>query len=185
MADSSFVRGRVRELEAGSRGDSYRDLAGKAGDYRGFFNATRDRAVTMITQSVLGVGIVAAVVAITLKTALSPFAPIPLDVHSLVYEAGTVFQDRTITTDGTAFYAQWAAAVIDVATGDPVPWCSGSGSFPYQPGHKVKEFPLATWVGNENCTPENLNPGTYFLRASWQWGTEQTSKDSEPFEVLE
>lgn len=136
-----------------------------------------------VSQTVVGIGVLTAVGTMFLQAVLP--APMPLTVNSLTYEAGIVSQDRTVVTDGTAFYAQWAAAVIDMSTGDIVPWCSGSGSFPYQPGHKVKQFPLAEWVGNANCTADSLNAGTYFLRASWQWGATQTSRDSEPFEVLE
>lgn len=138
-----------------------------------------------MSQALLGASIITAVGYAAINLVLSPLLPAPITVHSLTYQSGIVSQDRTIVTDGTSFYAQWAAAVIDTATGEAVPWCTGSGSFPYQPGHKVKEFPLAEWVGNANCTADSLNPGTYFLRASWQWGATQTSRDSAAFEVVE
>ena len=136
-----------------------------------------------VSQTAIGIGVLTAVGTLFLQSVLP--GPVPLTVNSLTYTAGLVYQDRTVITDGTAFYAQWSASVVDVDTGEVVPWCSGSGSFPYQPGHKIKEFPLADWVGNATCTPESLNPGTYVLQAAWQWGADQTSKTSDPFEVVE
>ena len=141
--------------------------------------------MSVITQTVFGVCILAAIGTVTVKSVLSPFAPRPLTVHSLTYEAGIVLQDRTIVTDGTSFAMTYTASVVDADTGRTVPWCHGSDSWNYSPGHKVAEIPLAEWVNNPACTPESLPVGTYFLRGGWQWGAEQVAADSAVFEVLE
>lgn len=109
--------------------------------------------------------------------------PIPIDVISLSYADGMVTQERTITTDQTAFYAQWAATVENADTGDSIRWCEGSGANAYPPGHRAVVFTLADWTGNQRCTPESLPAGRYALRASWRWGEHSTSRKSEVFEV--
>lgn len=134
-----------------------------------------------MTQTIIGIGVLAVVASAALQSVL-PGAP-PFTVHSLRYEAGTVYQDRAIVTDGVALYAEWAAAVIEVSTGNPVPWCIGSGAFPYQPGRFEKASPLEDWTGRSLCTGDSLLPGQYILRGTWQWGSGQTSHDSAIFTV--
>ena len=129
-----------------------------------------------------GVAALAAAGAIAVKAILP--GPAPIQVHELRFEAGIVYQDRTVTTNGEAFFAQWAARVEDAETGDVVPWCVGSGAWPYEPGRRSVSLPLPEWVGNDACTADSLPPGLYVPVAVWSWGDDQTSHRGLAFEVM-
>lgn len=130
-------------------------------------------ANTMIGAAIVGVAMNAIVGAVL------P-APTGIQVHGLTYQAGYVTQDRTVLVDGEAFYAQWAASVVDAETGDTVPECAGNGAAPYPPGRKAARFSLADWTGNEDCTVSVLEPGRrYVLRAVWSWGEKSVSASQE------
>lgn len=107
-------------------------------------------------------------------------APPPIVVHDLHFADGIIHQDRTvIAEDGdAAFFANWSAKFVDVATGEPV--CEGSGSWPYQPGRSKKPIPYREWVGDPECV---LMPGTYIPVAAWNWGYAGTSHQGEPFTI--
>lgn len=109
--------------------------------------------------------------------------PVPFVVHSLAYSEGVVTQDRTITTDEPAFFAQWTATVENADTGQSLRRCEGSGANGYPPGRMAVSFTLEEWTGRDNCTVASLLPGHYTLRATWRWGEESTAMKSEPFEV--
>lgn len=130
------------------------------------------------TQTVIGGGILA----VALNAALSLVLPDPtgIVVHGLTYKNGLVTQDRTVLTNEAAFYAQWAAMVVDAQTGDVVPGCMGSGAAPYPSGRKAVTFSLANWTGNPHCTIDSLEPGrAYDLQAVWSWGDDSVSAKQE------
>lgn len=130
------------------------------------------------TQTLIGMGAVG-LVAQTLLSAVLP-DPTGLVVHGLTYADGYVTQDRTVLTTEPAFYAQWAASVVDVETGDTVPQCTGQGAAPYPPGRKAVTFSLSDWTGNPLCNPLGLVEGkTYALRAVWSWGENSVSASQE------
>lgn len=134
--------------------------------------STTQLAVGVAALSMIGSGIVSLVLP----------QPAPFIVNGLRMDAGIITQDRTITTDQTAFYAQWAATVED-ATGESIRRCEGSGANAYSPGRKAVTFRLEDWTGKPGCTWESLPPGLYALRASWRAGEWSTSIKSETFEV--
>jgi len=136
-----------------------------------------------MTQTLIGGG--ALVLALNFAVQAILPQPTPIVVHGLTYLDGAVIQERTISTDQTAFYAQWAVTVENADTGESLIWCEGNGANAYPPGHRVVQFTLADWTGRTTCTPESLPPGRYALRASWRWGGDGTSAKSEPFEVVE
>lgn len=106
--------------------------------------------------------------------------PTGIKVHELQYSGGFVTQDRTVLTSGKAFYAQWAAMVVDAETGDAVPACSGNGAAPYTPGRKSVKMSLSDWTGNDDCTADMLETGRlYKLQAVWSWGDESVSASQE------
>lgn len=111
-----------------------------------------------------------------------PEAP-RIEVHAITYADGKVTQDRTVNSDAPVFRMHWSAELLDVATGETVPWCQGSGDFPYQTGRKAKTMPLAVWVGNPDCTPESLPPGRYEPLAVYAWGDKQVIGRGKVFEV--
>lgn len=125
----------------------------------------------------LGVMVVSAAGSLFLGAVLPDVRPI--EVHSLTYTDGIIQQERTITADGDVFYAHWTADILDAETMESV--CEGGGSWDYPVGYAVAKIPLADWVGDENCTPENLSPGTYIPRAVWLWGSDQTTQTGDPF----
>jgi len=108
-----------------------------------------------------------------------------ITVYDVVYAGGQVSQDRLVRAPdhNEAFFASWAATVINADTDDAVPWCDGRGSFPYKAGRKSVTMTLQEWVGSPTCTAESLPPGNYFLRGVWYWGAAQTSKDSGIFTI--
>ena len=117
------------------------------------------------------------------SNAVIPPAP-RIQVHSLTYEAGVVHQERTVRVGppATVFWAQWQAEVIDAETEAPVRGCVGNGSWNYAEGYRVFDIPLGEWVGQPiTCTPDIL-PARFYLRASWYWGEDQTSKESAVYE---
>lgn len=106
-----------------------------------------------------------------------------ITVHEITYDAGMVTQSRTVRTDdGGPFFAEWRAEVIDAETGEPVDACSGSGSWNYNAGHADVSMTLSRWTGTE-CTKHDL-PASFSLRATWRWGSDQTSGQS-PVYTLE
>lgn len=130
---------------------------------------------------VTGFAVLAGVMHLGLN-AILPALP-PMVVNDLRWQAGKIIQDRTIRAEGGAFYAGWAAGVVNADTGLSVRWCEGSGAFAYEPGRKVIEFALQEWTGRAECTAESLPPGRYFPRAVWSWGIHQTAKDGPIFEI--
>lgn len=100
--------------------------------------------------------------------------PKPITVHSLTYEGGAIFQDRTVTAEDEFFPAQWRAYVMDAATDKPIPECTGEGFWPYKTGRGTFELPLAEWTGNAACTVEFLRSygGEFYPVASWHWGND-------------
>ena len=102
----------------------------------------------------------------------------PIVINALSYAEGMVTQDRTVTGKGEVFFMGWSAEVVNMATGDPVPWCIGQGSYNYRTGRRVVEFTLPDWVGNAACLPESLLPGRYQLRAIWRAGDVQVIGNS-------
>jgi len=137
-----------------------------------------------MTQTLIGGG--AMVLALNFAVSAILPEPAPIEVHSLVYLAGEIYQERTITTDQPAFPILWTATVENADTGESVIWCEGNGVNGYPPGYRVVLFrSLADWTGRDECTVESLPPGRYALRASWRWGeSNSTSAKSEPFEVV-
>ena len=133
------------------------------------------------THMVVGSSVVAAAVVGVLGLVLPE--PQPITVHSISYEDGIVSQDRTVVAEGEAFYASWAAAVMRAEDDTPIAWCNGSGSWPYPTGRRKAAIDLPEWVGSEECTPDSLPPGEYYLKAAWYWGNNQTSARSEPFAI--
>jgi hypothetical protein len=100
------------------------------------------------------------------KRAAMP-APDPIVVHSLVLARDTIVQDRTVTTSGGKFEANWTAEIKD-ARGNVVPNCSGSGTWQYAPGRHVVTLSLAEWVGNPDC--ELPDQGRFQALASYRGG---------------
>ena len=136
-----------------------------------------------VSQAMAGFAVAVAVGHIAVQAVLP--APAPIIIHGITYDAGMVLQDRTVQTDEAAFFAGWAATVVNAATGESLRWCEGSGAFPYKPGRMVIEFTLPEWTGRAECTPESLPPGEYYLRGVWSWGDRQASRESASFEVRE
>jgi hypothetical protein len=130
---------------------------------------------------VVGMSLAAAVTQATL-TLILPEAP-PIDVHSLTYKDGLVYQDRTVTADSDYFPAEWRASIVDHLTRIPVDGCVGSGFWNYPAGRKVAEVPLTEWVGSDTCTPEYLRGlgGEFYAVASWHYGNSSTIATGEPF----
>jgi hypothetical protein len=129
-----------------------------------------------ITNLSVGIGAVSGFLVLVVG-AIAP-KPAPIQVHSLEFDGGIVHQERTVITDGETFFAWWRAEVVDAATGDPVPQCSGGGDWPYVAGYRVVDVPLGEWVGRpEDCTLDDL-PDQFYLRASWFWGDDQTNARS-------
>ena len=137
--------------------------------------------MTVMSQTVIGVVALVALGTGLIKT-ISPELP-RIDVHSISYAAGNITQDRTINTDKDVFRMHWTAVLLNAATGDVVPWCQGSGEFPYSAGRKAKTMTLPVWIGNAICTPESLPPGRYQPLAVYSWGDEQVIGHGEVFEV--
>lgn len=133
------------------------------------------------SQTLAGCAIMTSLCTLAIQT-IAP-APHPLDVHALryVHQDGQhyVEQDRTVRTDGPAFFAEWRAEVVSADSGKQV--CGGRGAWNYEPGRGAFRMTLAKWTGDVGCTA--LAPGDYFLRATWTWGADQTSARSEPFTV--
>ena len=136
-----------------------------------------------MTQLAVGMTAITAAATLALQSVL-PNAP-PITINSLRYDAGQVIQDRTIATDGQAFYAQWAVTVENAETGESLIWCEGNGANAYPPGTRAVVFSLQDWTGRDECTADSLPPGVYALRGSWRWGEDWTSAKSLPFEVME
>lgn len=110
-------------------------------------------------------------------------APPPITVHSLSYDAGLVTQDRTVIADGEVMLMTWGAQVVNAATGEPVPGCTGSGTWPYEAGRREFSMPLDRWVGSLACLPGMLEPGQYYLRAVYSWQHDAVTAASPMFEV--
>lgn len=168
------------QLEGTGGGGGVDRLVQQAGNRGGTNGYIRRRRMSGV-NTLIGVLAVAAIGSFGARVILP--APSPIQVHSIAMVEGRVMQSRTITVDGPAFYAQWAATVADAETGESLIWCEGSGANAYPPGSKEVAFTLEDWTGSERCTLDSLPPGVYVLRASWQWGEKTTSKVSEPFEV--
>lgn len=145
-------------------------------------------------------GIVASYLAVT-----AMLAPPPIEVHSLRYDGGFIYQDRTVTvrdesgpkddeTDdevdvvvvpsAARFFAFWNAQLIYADTGGVVEHCKGGGSWPYKAGRIVARIPLHEWVGSDDCTPDSLDPSRVYIPvAAWSWGDDGTSHEGEPFSI--
>lgn len=104
--------------------------------------------------------------------------PAPIIIHDLEYENGHVTQKRTVTSKDGVFFAQWRAEVVDYETNAPVIACTGAGSWNYSAGYAEPVFTLADWTGNPACDVDDL-PTSFYLRATWRWGDDQTSKSSD------
>jgi hypothetical protein len=137
--------------------------------------------MSMFSQTAIGAG--ALVLALNATLAVVLPSPPAISVHDLSYGDGMVTQDRTIRGTGDAFKIGWSATVINPTTDEPVPFCSGEGSFPYPIGRRAARMDLPTWTGRAECTPDSLSPGEYVLRATWSWGDQQTTATSEPFRI--
>lgn len=134
-------------------------------------------------------------VSVPVGNSLDAIAPTPIDVHDLHLERtcswagqeweGCIAQDRTVTPSGGAatHSALWAAQIVDLATGDVVPWCEGAGGADYRSGRATVLIPLPLWVGAASCTLESLPPGQYLPRATWRWGVESETHAGSPFTV--
>lgn len=146
-------------------------------------NAGIGRGTMSMTQTIIG-GALMVGMGTALLHAVLP-SPTPFVIHSLAFVDGVVEQDRTISTNDYAFYAQWATAVINADTQEPVTGCMGSGAFPFRAGRSTKHYYLQDWTGQTDCTLDNLGPGSYYLRGSWQWGEQQASMESPVFEVAQ
>lgn len=133
------------------------------------------------TNMIVGGAVVGGLLQLTLSLVLPEEKPIV--VHSLRYEGGKVFQDRTITTEDEFFPAQWKAVIVSVETQRPVDGCSGQGFWPYPEGRKTAPIPLTEWVGSETCTPEYLQSlgGEFYPVAYWYWGNDKTDHTGETF----
>lgn len=143
-----------------------------------------------VTSAIVGL-----VAALGISAATDAVAPKPIDVHDLHMEptcqwagrewAGCIAQDRTVTPAGNAeaHSALWFAEIIQAETGNPVPWCIGSGGADYRAGRNTVVIPLPLWTGAADCTLASLPPGTYQPRAVWRWGTEEETHTGHSFEV--
>ena len=141
-----------------------------------------------IAPSIIGAAVVAIGIfgGIGVERVISP-APPPITVHKLTFQStddgkGRVVQERTVEPlDGaSAFYAFWAAQVVDADTGIPVSECTGSGSWPYGAGRKEVTMTLARWTGGDLCK-EGALPKRFYLQATWFWGASQTELRSETY----
>ena len=143
---------------------------------------TGGKAVSM-TQTMIGIGVVSAILSGALNIILP--APVPITINSIAFDGVSVNQDRTVRPDNDAgvFWAQWSAQVVEADTRAPLPNCEGSGSKNYAAGRKVVTMSLPVWTGAAGCTIESLPPGQYRLQATWYWGDQQTAAVSQPFEV--
>lgn len=126
-------------------------------------------------QTATGGGFLILVGSVTLQSLLP--GPAPIVVHDLVYEDGQVTQKRTVTAPDDVFFAQWRAEVVNYETNAPVIACTGSGSWNYSAGYAEPHLSLADWTGNPLCDVDDL-PNSFYLRATWRWGNDQTSKAS-------
>jgi hypothetical protein len=126
-------------------------------------------------------GIAMAIAAILGAVVPKPASPPPIVIHSLKYQDGAIIQDRTVSAQGK-FTAIWSAQIVDVATGQPVPECYGTGVWGYAPGAQSPAIPIAEWVGNDAC---RLGPGAYQALASYEAGTFRTTARSDIFRVTE
>lgn len=134
-----------------------------------------------VTQTIIG-GI--AVVGAFQLFAINPLLnrinpPQPIVVHSLEWRDGIVVQERTVTTDGP-FVAVWSSEIRNANTGEIVPHCYGTGVWPYEPGHRSPQIPLAEWVGNPAC---QLDPGRYQAIATYEAGRFRETARSPVFTV--
>ena len=136
-----------------------------------------------MTQTMIGIGIVSAVLSGALNVVLP--APDPITINSLSFDGANVIQDRTVRADNPAglFWAQWSAQVVNVETGKVVPQCDWEGSWNYVDGRKAVKMDLARWTGSPACTTAGLDAGSYILQATWHWGDNQTAAVSPSFEV--
>ena len=105
--------------------------------------------------------------------------PDPITVHSLKYESGIIFQDRTVETEGEIFYATWTAEIVAAESDEVV--CRGEGSWPYSAGRREAAIPIDEWVGEAGCLQSLDVSQQYYPRAAWFWGEDQTSHAGEPF----
>jgi hypothetical protein len=135
-----------------------------------------------VTHLAAGVtGIAMAIAAILGAVVPKPPAPPPIVIHSLEYQDGTIIQERTVSAQGK-FTAIWSAQIVDLATGQPVQDCYGTGVWGYAPGEQSPAIPIAEWVGNAACV---LPAGSYQALASYEAGTFRTTARSDIFEVTE
>ena len=115
-------------------------------------------------------------------------APPPIEVHSIRYVDGVVFQDRTVTpeSDSPVRLMPWSAQVVFAGTGRAVQNCTGSGLWPYDRGRITAQFDLAEWTGRDQCRPDVLPRDTDLqLRAVFGVGDAQVVAMSQPFGVTE
>lgn len=133
-----------------------------------------------VTQTVFGSGILVVVGSAILQSVLP--GPSPIVVHELSYDSGFVTQDRTVSVEDGVFFAQWRAEVVEATSGSLVADCAGEGSWNYTSGRSAPEMTLQRWTGNEACDESKL-PDEFYLRATWVWGDDQTSKESIVYEV--
>ena len=131
------------------------------------------------TQTVIGMAMLTSIMTVTLQAILP--APAPIVVHDLFFDGSQMVQDRTVSTSGDAFYAEWKAQIIDAETGKVA--CGGSGSWNYQPGRLRIEMPVERWAGDISCSW--LPAGSYYPLATWNWGDDQTSKRGPDFVIPE
>ena len=126
-----------------------------------------------------------AVVGLILQATVSSILPEtkPIIVHDIFYADGLMYQDRTVTTDGGFFPAQWKAFIVDADTNKAVEECSGEGFWPYEAGRINVDMTLARWTGDDRCTVEFLRDlgGCFYPVASWYWGNDFTRAEGEEF----
>jgi len=168
------------KLEMVARGVGAGNMAEPPRHFGGFGDDSGGRAMSAAQTIPAGLILVAVV---SLIPGLFLPAPPVIEVHSLSYSNGNVRQDRTVSGPGDVVLMSWSAQVVFAETGDPVPGCTGAGSWPYQTGRRAFEMPLSDWVGSPSCTPESLPNNQLSLRAVYLHEGHQVSASSEVFRV--
>jgi len=147
-------------------------------------------AGSVLTPIVIGLAAAAGV-----GRVIDAVAPKPIEVHAVSltgqceYDGQSygacISQDRTVTPPGgaTEYVAQWRAWLINTATGEVVPGCSGQGSGKYDRGTAVVQLPLHVWIGSDACRWDTLPPGEYAPHAAWDAGTQGEEHAGTAFQV--
>lgn len=167
---------------AHSRTDTrFRDKLAGMGDWLGLFALDKSARglgrpvsayggqVMHITHTVMGgIAVIGALQLAVINNLPRP-DPAPIIVNSLSLVGDRISQDRTVTIDAT-FTAKWNAAIVNDRTGDPVPWCMGSGVWDYAPGRVAPVMSLSEWTGSDDCTIDSLPPGEYHPQVMFKAG---------------